>query len=138
MINGTWLETRRKELGMTRSVLAERSSVSQYTIENIEKGKRIGSVETWTKLLSVVNDGTINLNDLESYLKTDKAKNHSEIIKDREWLIENRKRYDISQVQLADKLGVHLRTITNIEQGTRVGSVETWKKINRFFKQYNN
>ncbi len=52
----------------------------------------------------------------------------------KEWLIKNRTKYVLTQRQLAAKIGVSAYTIENIEQGKRLGSVETWNKIENFFK----
>ena len=52
----------------------------------------------------------------------------------KEWLIKNRTKYVLTQRQLSAKIGVSAYTIENIEQGKRLGSVETWNKIENFFK----
>lgn len=55
-------------------------------------------------------------------------------MKTKNWLIEKRKKYGLSQSQLAQKIGLSKYTIENIEQEKRLGSVETWNKIESFFK----
>ncbi len=62
----------------------------------------------------------------------------SDIVKNADWLKSKRLEYNITQQELADSLAIHLRTITNIEQGKRVGSLNTWKKINAFFEKNSN
>ena len=52
------------------------------------------------------------------------------MIKTKEWLITSRKNANLTQQELADKIGVSVQTIAKIEQGQRVGAVETWEKIN--------
>lgn len=55
------------------------------------------------------------------------------MIKTGKWLKETRELNKLTQEQLAKELDVHPRTIINIEQGARIGSPETWDKINNFF-----
>ena len=52
----------------------------------------------------------------------------------REWLKEKRNEYKYTQRDLAKKIGVSPFTIEQIEQGKRLGSAETWEKIETFFK----
>lgn len=52
----------------------------------------------------------------------------------KEWLKEKRIKYCYTQRQLAREIGVSPYTIEQIEQGKRLGSVETWEKIEKFFK----
>lgn len=52
----------------------------------------------------------------------------------KEWLKEKRTKYCYTQRQLAKEIGVSPFTIEQIEQGKRLGSVETWEKIENFFK----
>lgn len=52
----------------------------------------------------------------------------------KEWLREKRTQYCYTQRQLAREIGVSPFTIEQIEQGKRLGSVETWEKIENFFK----
>lgn len=54
-------------------------------------------------------------------------------IRTKEWLIEQRVKQGLTQNQLANKIGMSIHTIENIEQGKRLGSVETWEKITNFF-----
>lgn len=51
------------------------------------------------------------------------------MIKTKEWLIESRQKAGLTQQQLADRSGVSVHAIRNIEQGTREGSSETWKAL---------
>lgn len=55
-------------------------------------------------------------------------------MKSREWLVAEREKYNLSQTQLANKIGISKFTIQNIEQGRRNGSEEVWKKIEEFFE----
>ena len=50
----------------------------------------------------------------------------------KEWLKDERKKRGISQQELADLCGINKFTIENIEQGRRMGSAETWEKIESF------
>ncbi|MCM1052436.1 MAG: helix-turn-helix transcriptional regulator [Ruminococcus sp.] len=50
-----------------------------------------------------------------------------------EWLKNKRVQYSLTQAQLAKAIGVSSYTITNIEQGQRMGSAETWEKIENYF-----
>lgn len=59
------------------------------------------------------------------------------MVKTKEWLIAARKKEGLTQKQLAEKIGVSIYAIAHIEQGQRVGSVETWEKINNFFEDVN-
>ena len=52
----------------------------------------------------------------------------------KEWLKEKRTKYCYTQRQLAKEIGISPFTIEQIEQGKRLGSVETWEKIENFFK----
>lgn len=51
----------------------------------------------------------------------------------KEWLKNERKKKGISQQELSNLCGVNKFTIENIEQGRRMGSAETWEKIENFF-----
>lgn len=55
-------------------------------------------------------------------------------MKSNEWLINERKKYNLSQTQLANKIGISKFAIQSIEQGRRNGSAEVWKKIEEFFE----
>lgn len=52
----------------------------------------------------------------------------------KEWLVNVRKSNNLTQEQLAKKIGVSPFTIMQIEQGKRMGSVETWSKIETYFE----
>ena len=56
-------------------------------------------------------------------------------MKTKEWLKKNRKRVNLTQEELAEKLSLSTDAIRNIEQGKRLGSLETWKKIENFFEE---
>ena len=51
------------------------------------------------------------------------------MIKTKEWLIESRQKAGLTQQQLADRSGVSVAAIRNIEQGTREGTDGTWESI---------
>lgn len=51
-----WLIKKRNEKGLTRQQLADKIGLSKYAIENIEQGRRFGSVETWTKIEGFFDD----------------------------------------------------------------------------------
>lgn len=55
------------------------------------------------------------------------------MIRTKEWLVNQRIKYSLTQAQLALKSGVNKYTIENIEQGKRLGSLETWEKLEKFF-----
>lgn len=55
------------------------------------------------------------------------------MIRSREWLIKKRKEKGLTQKELAVKLGISAYTIENIEQGKRLGSINTWSKIEDYF-----
>ena len=54
------------------------------------------------------------------------------------WLKAIRKEKGLTQKQLAEKIGISVNTLSNIEQGQHIGSDETWNKIANFFgeKEY--
>lgn len=52
------------------------------------------------------------------------------MIKTKEWLIQARQSMSLTQQELAKLSGVTVSTIQNIEQGKRIGSVQTWEKLN--------
>ena len=51
------------------------------------------------------------------------------MIKTKEWLIESRQKAGLTQQQLADRSGISVAAIRNIEQGNRVGNNETWLSL---------
>lgn len=55
-------------------------------------------------------------------------------MKTKEWLKEQRVKYSLTQQQLANEIGVTKFTIENIEQGRRLGSIDTWNKIENYFE----
>lgn len=55
-------------------------------------------------------------------------------MKTKEWLIAKRKEKNLSQNELSKKANINKNTIENIEQGKRIGSIETWKKLENFFE----
>lgn len=55
-------------------------------------------------------------------------------MKSREWLVAEREKYNLSQTQLANRIGISKFAIQSIEQGRRNGSDEVWKKIEEFFE----
>lgn len=50
-----------------------------------------------------------------------------------EWLKNQRVKHSLTQSQLAQKIGISKFSIENIEQGKRMGSAETWEKIENYF-----
>lgn len=54
-------------------------------------------------------------------------------MKTKEWLKKTREENNLTQVQLANKIGISFYTIQNIEQGKRLGSPEIWEKIENYF-----
>lgn len=61
------------------------------------------------------------------------------MIKTREWLIITRKNLGYSQKVFAEKCGINIFTVQNIEQGKRVGAADTWRKIIKYIEfQFNN
>ena len=54
-------------------------------------------------------------------------------MKTKEWLKEQRVKYSLTQQQLANEIGISRFAIENIEQGKRLGSVDTWEKIENYF-----
>lgn len=54
------------------------------------------------------------------------------------WLKAARKEKGLTQKELASKIGISVNALSNIEQGQRIGSDETWNKIANFFgeKEY--
>lgn len=57
------------------------------------------------------------------------------MIKTKEWLINMRKLNNLTQKELANRIGVSTHAIAKIERGERLGSVETWDKINNYFDE---
>ena len=55
-------------------------------------------------------------------------------MKSKEWLVAEREKYNLSQTQLANRIGISKFAIQSIEQGRRNGSDEVWKKIEEFFE----
>ena len=55
-------------------------------------------------------------------------------MKSKEWLVAEREKYNLSQAQLANRIGISKFAIQSIEQGRRNGSDEVWKKIEEFFE----
>lgn len=55
----------------------------------------------------------------------------------KDWLIKNRKYNNLTQEQLAHIIKVSPFTIQQIEQGKRMGSTETWNKIENYFNSNN-
>ena len=51
-----------------------------------------------------------------------------------EWLKNMRLKKGLTQKELAEKIGLSVFAIQNIEQGQRKGSELTWKKILDFFE----
>lgn len=58
-------------------------------------------------------------------------------MKTKNWLKEKRKKEGLTQEELAKKINLSPFTIMQIEQGKRLGSIETWKKIENFFSDKN-
>ena len=59
------------------------------------------------------------------------------MIRTKEWLKKQREKAKLTQKELADNTGISVNAIRNIEQGQRLGSIETWTKIERFFNEEN-
>ncbi len=55
-------------------------------------------------------------------------------MKDKNWLKEQRIKYNLTQGELAEKINLSKATIENIEQGKRLGDETTWNRIETFFK----
>lgn len=59
-------------------------------------------------------------------------------MKTKEWLIEKRNEFNITQKDLANAIGLSEYSIQNIEQGKRKGSDYTWDKIEQYFQYKEN
>lgn len=59
-------------------------------------------------------------------------------MKDKNWLKEQRIKYNLTQADLAEKINLSKATIENIEQGKRMGDEATWNKIETFFRNNRN
>ena len=59
-------------------------------------------------------------------------------MKTKEWLINKREEFNITQKELANAIGLSEYSIQNIEQGRRIGSEDTWNKIEEYFKYKEN
>ncbi len=57
------------------------------------------------------------------------------MIKNSDWLKKMRLKKGLTQKELAEKTGLTIFTIQNIEQGSRKGSSATWEKILNFFER---
>lgn len=55
-------------------------------------------------------------------------------MKTKEWLKRQRQLSGITQKELAEKIGTSPFTIEQIEQGRRLGSTDTWDKIENYFE----
>lgn len=51
----------------------------------------------------------------------------------KEWLKDQRGKNNLTQRELANKIGISPYTIEQIEQNKRLGSAETWEKIENYF-----
>lgn len=51
----------------------------------------------------------------------------------KEWLIEKREEFGLTQREVANAIGLTEFSIQNIEQGRRKGSDDTWDKLEEFF-----
>ena len=56
----------------------------------------------------------------------------------KEWLIEKREEFGMTQKELANAIGLTEFSIQNIEQGKRKGSDDTWNKIEELFNYKEN
>lgn len=56
-----WLKNKRVEYSLTQRQLANKISISPFTIEQIEQGKRMGSADTWKKIENYFNNNDDNL-----------------------------------------------------------------------------
>lgn len=52
------------------------------------------------------------------------------MIMSQEWLIKTRKAAGLTQSELANRSGISIGALRNIEQGQRIGSVDTLEKLN--------
>ena len=59
-------------------------------------------------------------------------------MKTKEWLKEQRVKHSLTQQQLANEIGISRFAIENIEQGKRLGSIDTWEKIENYFNNAEN
>lgn len=59
-------------------------------------------------------------------------------MKTKEWLKDQRVKYSLTQQQLANEIGISRFAIENIEQGKRLGSIDTWEKIENYFNNAEN
>ncbi|MBS5926176.1 MAG: helix-turn-helix domain-containing protein [Clostridium paraputrificum] len=59
------------------------------------------------------------------------------IINSREGLILARRVRNVTQKELSLKTGISIHAIAKIEQGQRLGSTDTWNKLNAFFGSLN-
>lgn len=59
------------------------------------------------------------------------------VIKSKEWLIKHRKDLGLTQSDFAKRCNLTISTIQNIEQGKRLGSPDTWAKIEEALNSIN-
>ena len=56
------------------------------------------------------------------------------MMKTKEWLKDQRDKNSLNKQKIANEIGISRFAIENIEQGRRLGSVETWNKIENYFE----
>lgn len=127
MIKDT-LKRIRKQKGYTQDDVADFLNVKRQTYSSYERGVSLPDIETIKKLTCFFDVSINELAEMEPF-EVINEKNNIGLKR----LIEKRKEFNLSQAELAEKLGVSQQTISKYENGSREPDNAMLLKLSEFF-----
>jgi transcriptional regulator with XRE-family HTH domain len=128
---GEFLSKRRKQLHVSRSFIAEKLGYSKQIVYSWEKGNLFPNLLSWEKLCEILQ---IDINGLLNYKPTNKITGYKF---NEEKFISNikklRAKNDLTQLELANRIGVNHKTISGWENHTSLPSVDAFIKMAQVF-----
>ncbi|MCH5171808.1 MAG: transcriptional regulator [Erysipelotrichales bacterium] len=133
MSSSNFLAERRKELDLSQSKIADALGYSVQTISKWETGKSFPDLPIWGELAKVLQidlDALIN-NKLKSKYNNVCFDNTFSTEKFASNLRRQRKYHDMTQKELAAKLGISYQTLLAWEKGTTFPNIEQFKILSK-------
>lgn len=128
---GEFLSKRRKQLHVSRSFIAEKLGYSKQIVYSWEKGNSYPNLSCWDKLSEILQ---IDINGLLNCKVTNRnAKYKFDEEKFVFYIKELRIQHNLTQKELADKIGVNHKTISSWENDSSLPTVENFISLAQVF-----
>lgn len=128
---GKFLKKRRNELHISQSSIAKELGYSTQIIYNWERGLSFPAMTCWESLMSILK---IDINGLINCNITNKIKGYSFNENDFVFQLKDlRIRSNFTQIDVANKIGVNNKTVSNWEGGISLPSIDDFINLSKLY-----